>query len=47
MNDPNQTPREPAGGAGIYDVDPPQHDVHQETTPVVGDVEALPEDLEL
>lgn len=41
-----QEPREPVGGAGLYDVDPPQ-DVHQEPTPVAGDVDALPENLEL
>ena len=41
-----QTPLEPAGGAGVYDIDPAQ-DVHQEPDPVAGDADALPEDLEL
>jgi hypothetical protein len=41
-------PREPVGGAGLYDVDPPQGDLSQDPdVPVVGDADALPEDMEL
>ncbi len=40
--------REPAGGAGLFDVDPDQRGVSQDpAAPVSGDVEALAEDLEL
>ena len=40
--------REPAGGAGLFDVDPDQRGVSQDPASAVsGDVEALAEDLEL
>jgi hypothetical protein len=40
--------REPAGGAGLFDVDPDQRGVSQDpNVPVTGDVPALAEDLEL
>jgi hypothetical protein len=39
---------EPAGGAGLFDVDPDQHEVSQDPgVAITGDVESLPEDLEL
>jgi hypothetical protein len=42
------TPPEPAGGAGLYDVDPEQRGVSQDSAvAVTGDVAALPDDLEL
>lgn len=38
-------PVEPAGGAGLFDVDEDQGDVVQDpNVPVVGDVDVLPED---
>jgi hypothetical protein len=38
------SPVEPAGGAGVYDVDPPQDGLSQDPqTPAVGDVDAVPE----
>ena len=38
---------EPSGGAGLYDVDPDQRDVSQDpTVAIVGDVEALPEEVD-
>ncbi len=40
-------PAFPAGGAGLFDVDPDQRDVSQDPTIAVdGDVESLPEDME-
>jgi hypothetical protein len=40
--------REPAGGAGLFDVDPDQRGVSQDPlVAVAGDAEALAEDLEL
>jgi hypothetical protein len=46
-NDSNEL-REPAGGAGLFDVDPDQRGVSQDSQlPVIGDAEALAEDLEL
>jgi hypothetical protein len=40
--------REPAGGAGLFDVDPDQRGISQDpAVAVTGDVEALAEDLEL
>jgi hypothetical protein len=48
MADNDQPPPEPAGGAGLYDVDPDQGGVNQDPgTPVAGDLDALPEDMEL
>lgn len=38
----------PRNGAGLFDVDPPQDGVSQDPNEVVvGDVDALPEDMEL
>lgn len=46
-DDPDEL-REPAGGAGLFDVDPDQQGVSQEPhVPVIGDVEALDEEMEL
>ena len=40
-----ETTVEPAGGAGLFDVDPDQGNVSQDpNTAVTGDVTALPED---
>jgi hypothetical protein len=48
MNDIDQLPREPVGGGGLYDVDPPQDGVTQDReSTVTGDVDALPETMEL
>lgn len=48
MTDIDHPPVEPAGGAGLFDVDPEQDRVDRDPeAPVPGDVEALPEDLEL
>ena len=48
MTDIDHPPVEPVGGAGLFDVDPAQDRVSQDpATPAPGDVEALPEDLEL
>jgi hypothetical protein len=39
---------EPAGGAGLFDIDLNQDDLSQDpNVPIVGDVDALPEDMEL
>jgi hypothetical protein len=39
---------EPAGGAGLFDVDPEQDGVSQDAEqPVTGDAPALPDDEEL
>ena len=47
MTDIATKPTEPAGGAGIFDIDPPQDDVSQDrATVVVSDIHALPEDME-
>jgi hypothetical protein len=44
----NEHPPEPAGGAGIFDVDPDQAGVSQDPAQSVSsDVDALPTDLEL
>lgn len=41
-------PVQPMGGAGLFDVDPDQGGVSQDPTVTVeGDVDALPEDMEL
>jgi len=43
----NDRPPEPAGGAGVFDVDPNQDGVSQEPgQSVAGDIAALPQDLE-
>lgn len=43
----NDTPVEPAGGAGLFDVDPDQRDVSQDpNSSVTGDITAMPEDVE-
>jgi hypothetical protein len=48
MTDPQPVSVEPAGGAGVFDVDPDQTGVSQEPgVPTTGDVASLPEDLEL
>ncbi len=48
MSDEERLPTHPVGGAGLFDVDPDQGGVSQEgDTAVTGDVEALPEDMEL
>jgi hypothetical protein len=48
MTDIDHQPTAPAGGGGLYDVDPPQDGVSQDRDAIVtGDVDALPEDLEL
>jgi hypothetical protein len=48
MTDIDHPPVEPAGGAGLFDVDPAQDLVSQDAArPVPADVESLPEDLEL
>lgn len=40
-------PIEPAGGAGLFDVDPDQGDVSQDpNVSVVGDTTVMPEDME-
>jgi hypothetical protein len=44
IDDPR--PVEPQGGAGLFDVDPPQ-DVDQDPNPERGDADVFPEDLEL
>jgi hypothetical protein len=47
MTASEKSPPQPAGGAGIYDVDPDQSGVSQDPDhPVVGDVAALPVDVE-
>jgi hypothetical protein len=47
MTDSNQAPPYPAGGAGIFDVDPAQDGISQDPAQAVtGDVDALPEDME-
>jgi len=44
----NDRPVEPVGGAGLFDVDPDQDGVSQSSEQMVtGDVDALPDDLEL
>jgi hypothetical protein len=41
-------PVEPAGGAGLFDVDPDQAGISQDpNVPIVGDANVLPEDMEL
>ena len=48
MTEIDHPPVEPVGGAGLFDVDPAQDGVSQDPDgPATGDVEALPEDLEL
>jgi len=38
----------PAGGAGLFDVDPDQRGISQEpNADVTGDIPALPEDMDL
>ncbi|MEV5343004.1 hypothetical protein AB0K93_31715 [Streptomyces sp. NPDC052676] len=45
---PDQQSPYPVGGAGIFDVDPSQDDVSQDPAVAVdGDIEALPEDMEI
>jgi hypothetical protein len=47
MADNDRRPAEPWGGAGVFDVDPDQGGVSQEPIVVVGDVDALAEDVEV
>lgn len=48
MSDNEPIAVEPAGGAGIFDVDPDQGGVSQDpAVSVTGDAEALPEEMEL
>jgi hypothetical protein len=48
MDNNDAQPVQPAGGAGLFDVDPDQGGVNQDSTVAVeGDVDALPEDMEL
>jgi hypothetical protein len=43
----NDTPVEPAGGAGLFDVDPDQGNVSQDpNSSVTGNITAMPEDVE-
>jgi hypothetical protein len=47
MADNDPQPVQPAGGAGLFDVDPEQGGISQDSTLVMrGDVNALPEDME-
>ena len=47
MSQPEPVAVEPAGGAGVFDVDPDQSRVSQDpATPVTGDVQSLPVDME-
>jgi hypothetical protein len=47
MTDIASKTTEPVGGAGVFDVDPPQDGVSQDRTAVVvSDINALPEDME-
>jgi hypothetical protein len=48
MTDTITLPTEPLGGGGLYDIDPDQGGMSQDSEAIaLGDVEALPESLEL
>jgi hypothetical protein len=48
MEEEEQRQPEPKGGAGLYDVDPPQDGITQDPEIIpVSDVDALPEGVEL
>jgi hypothetical protein len=48
MEEEEQRQPEPKGGAGLYDVDPPQDGITQDPEIIpVSDVDALPEEVEL
>lgn len=48
MNDSEQTPPYPEGGAGIFDVDPDQGGISQDPDhEVTSELDALPDDMEL
>lgn len=48
MGNNDAQPVQPVGGAGLFDVDPDQGGVSQDSKVMVeGDVDALPEDMEL
>lgn len=47
MPDKDHPPVDPKGGAGLFDVDPEQGGVSQDSKVAVrGDMDALPEDME-